>query len=310
MKIWNQILKKIQEENRVILLLVVSHKGSSPGKQGFKMMVSEDGHIYGSIGGGRTEFELVEEARRLFFSDDIKTFFQNQIHREDDGESSGMICSGEQLVLFYPLNSEHINIIKEIIDNKSGILSIEENSFKLEDQENLESDFHFQQTEQNWIYKEKIDRKSKLYIIGGGHVGLATSKLFSMLDFHITVFESRTGINTFQENNYAHEKFIIDYKYISDLIPEDEKAYILILTHGYNTDRDILGKLIEKNYRYIGMLGSKSKVKQTFKTLEKQGVSAQLLAKVDAPIGFPIGSKTPEEIAVSIAAKLISLKNL
>ncbi|HEB61592.1 MAG TPA: XdhC/CoxI family protein, partial [Bacteroidetes bacterium] len=122
--------------------------------------------------------------------------------------------------------------------------------------------------------------------------------------------ESRSGINTFKDNEYADEKFIIDYKYISDLIPEDEKTFILILTHGYNTDRDILGKLLEKNYRYIGMLGSKSKVRQTFKTLQNQGVSPDLLSKVNAPIGIPIGSKTPEEIAVSIAAKIISLQNL
>ena len=309
MQIWKQISTKLKEINRVILLLVVSHKGSSPGKQGFKMMVSEDGYIYGSIGGGRTEFELVEEARRLFFKDKISPFFQNQIHRDEDEESSGMICSGEQLVLFYPVKAEHIEIIESIINNKSGILSIKNNSFNLNIQDNLDTDFHFQKNESVWEYKEKIDRKSHLYIIGGGHVGLATAKLFSMLDFHITIFESRTGINTFNENNYADEKFIIDYKDISDLIPESEKTYILILTHGYNTDRDILGKLLKKKYGYIGMLGSKSKVKQTFKTLQKLGYPAEMLSKVDAPIGIPIGSKTPEEIAVSIAAKIISLKN-
>ncbi len=310
MQIWKRTLQKLEENNRVILLLVVSHKGSSPGKQGFKMIVSEDGYITGSIGGGRTEFELVEEARRLFYSKELKPFFQNQIHREDDNESSGMICSGEQLVLFYPLNKDQAHIIRKIIENKTGILSIDENTFKLEENNNMDSDFYFQQTGKNWIYKEKIDRKSKLYIIGGGHVGLAVSKLFSMLDFHITVFESRTGINTFKENDYADEKFIIDYQYISDLIPEDEKTFVLILTHGYNIDRDILGKLLKKNYRYIGMLGSKSKVRQTFKTLQNQGFSPGQLSKVDAPVGIPIGSKTPEEIAVSIAAKIISLQNM
>jgi xanthine dehydrogenase accessory factor len=309
MQIWKQALKKLKENNRVILLLVVSHKGSSPGKQGFKMIVSEDRYIFGSIGGGRTEYELVEEARRLFFKDTIIPFFQNQIHRDEDEESSGMICSGEQLVLFYPLNNDHIETIKSIIVNKSGILSITENIFKLEEQENLNSDFYFEKTGQDWIYSEKLDRKNKLYIIGGGHVGLATSKLFSMLDFHITIFESRTGINTFDKNEYVDEKFIIDYKYISDLIPEDEKTFILILTHGYNTDREILGKLLEKKYKYIGMLGSKSKVKQTFKTLQNLGYSPESMAKVDAPVGIAIGSKTPEEIAVSIAAKIISLTN-
>ncbi len=311
MTFWKKILEKLNENNRIVLLLVVSHKGSSPGKQGFKMLVSEDGYIYGSIGGGRTEFELVEEARRLFFKSNFQAFFQNQIHREDDyGDASGMICSGEQLVLFYPLNSKNINTIESIVENKSGTISINEKSFELNENENLESDFYFHKTQSQWIYKEKIDRKSRLYIIGGGHVGLAVSKLFSMLDFYITIFETRTGINTFKENSYADEKYIIDYQFISELIPENENSFVLILTHGYNTDREILGKLLDKRYGYIGMLGSKSKVRQTFKNLKNQGFSAELLSKVDAPIGIPIGSQTPEEIAVSIAAKIISIKNL
>ena len=310
MQIWKQILQKLKENNRVILLLVVSHKGSSPGKQGFKMIVSEDGFITGSIGGGRTEFELVEEARRLFYKDTITAFFQNQIHREDDEEASGMICSGEQLVLFYPLDGRHIKTIQDIIENKTGNIIVKDNSFELTDKEILESDFYFQKTGYEWIYKEKLDRKSKLYIIGGGHVGLAVSKVFSMLDFHISVFDSRAGLNTFNQNNFADEKYIIDYGFISELIPEGENTFVLILTHGYHTDRQILGKLLNKNYRYLGMLGSKSKVKQTFKNLLKMGFSIESLNKVDAPIGLPIGSKTPEEIAISIAAKIISIRNL
>ncbi len=253
---------------------------------------------------------MVEEARRLFYKDTITAFFQNQIHREDDDESSGMICSGEQLVLFYPLDNKHIETIQDIIENRTGNITIKENCFKLTDNEIVESDFYFQKTKSEWIYKEKLDRKSKLYIIGGGHVGLAVAKVFSLLDFHISVFDSRTGLNTFNQNNFADEKFIIDYDYISELIPEDENTFVLILTHGYHTDRQILSKLLNKKYRYIGMLGSKSKVKQTFKNLQKMGFSTESLSKVDAPIGLAIGSKTPEEIAISIAAKIISIRNL
>jgi len=309
MHFWKKTLRKLKENKRLYLLLVVSHKGSSPGKQGFKMIVAEDGYIFGSIGGGRTEFEMVEKARELLKNKITSTFFQNQIHREEGEESSGMICSGEQLVLFYPLDGTHANTIEDIISKKSGILTVEEDNFDINFDDNQETDFYFDNTGRKWIYKEKIDRKSRLYIIGGGHVALAVSKLFSMLDFHITIFESRKGINTFEENKYADKKIIIDYKHLSQLIEEGDKTYILILTHGYNTDREILGQLLEKNYRYIGMLGSKAKVRQTFNVLKKAGFTPELLSKTDAPVGLPIGSKTPAEIAVSIAAKIISLQN-
>ena len=107
-----------------MLLFVASHKGSSPGKQGFKMMVSEDGFLFGSVGGGRTEFTLVEMAKELMLKDSlIEPYLLNQVHRPDEKDSSGMICAGEQLVVLYPLKADNIPMIKNVIDEKKGVLT-------------------------------------------------------------------------------------------------------------------------------------------------------------------------------------------
>ena len=311
MVFWKNMLKKLQENQEVILLLVVSHFGSSPGKQGFKMMVSADGFLNGSIGGGRTEFSLVETAKELLKKEVSTPFFQNQIHRDDEADSSGMICAGEQLVLFYPMDKKYIPTIQAIIKEDKGVLTITDSTFSLDVKANQKKDFSFIQTKPNsWEYKEKVNRKSYIYLVGGGHVGLATAKLFEMLDFEVTMFDDRKNLNTFEENNFSAHKKIIDYKDIADHIRTGDNTYIVILTHGYHADRLIFSKLLPNNYKYLGLLGSKAKISAMFKTMIADGCDKEQLLKADAPIGIDINSKTPAEIAVSIAAKIIKIRNL
>lgn len=309
MEIWKNILKKLKENKRVLLLLVVSHKGSSPGKEGFKMMVAEDDFLFGSIGGGRTEYNLVETAKSFLKKKTIKASFQNQIHRDEESDSSGMICAGEQLVLFYPMQSKHISVLEEMIDKETGVLTITNSSFSMNQEEIVSKDYSFEKELSNWEYKEKVNRNSYIYLIGGGHVGLAVARLFETLDFEVTMFDDRKNLNTFEENTYSAHKEIIEYEHIADYIREGDNSYIVILTHGHETDRLLFSKLLGRNYKYIGLLGSKAKIKAMFNMMIEEGFDKLKLEQADAPIGLPINSKSPAEIAVSIAAKIISVRN-
>lgn len=310
MEIWKQILRKLKENNKVLLLLVVSHKGSSPGKQGFKMLVSEDDYLYGSIGGGRTEFNLVETAKNLLKKGLKEAFFQNQIHRDEEIDSSGMICAGEQMILYYPMNSTHISVLEEIINKDAGVLSITNSSFRLDVDESIKKDFLFtKKATDNWEFKERINRKAKVYLIGGGHVGLSVARLFATLDFEVTMLDDRKDLNTFEANTYSTQKKIIDYEQVSEHIEEGDNSYVVILTHGHHADKLIFSKLLAFNYKYVGILGSKAKIKSMFKTMIAEGCDEKKMLLADAPIGIPINSKTPAEIAVSIAAKIIKVRN-
>ncbi len=105
MKLYHFLKTQIEKHNRVMLLLVVSSKGSSPGRQGFKMAVGIDGEIFGSVGGGIMEYNLVEEAKGYLKKSDFNAFLKKQIHKGGVTDGSGLICSGEQMVLFYMLDS-------------------------------------------------------------------------------------------------------------------------------------------------------------------------------------------------------------
>ncbi len=314
MKLWKFIHTKLSQDKTVYLMTVIQHKGSSPGRQGFKMVVANDDEIYGSIGGGIMEYNLVELCKELLQDETPKHFIKHQVHKGTVVDGSGMICSGEQTVIFYPINKSKLSTIESILtgyaENKSGILSIHPENFTFTIDDELSTTYNYMHTsESNWSYNESLNKKDIVYIVGGGHVGLATSKLLKQLGFYVIVFDDRTQLNTFEDNIYADEKHLIDYKEVSNHIPESNSAYIMIMTNKYTDDKLALSKLINKKYKFIGVLGSKAKLKLMFDVLQKEGSTKDELNKIHAPIGLHIYSQTPEEIAVSIGAQIIGIKN-
>lgn len=310
---WQHLLRKLQENRKVYLLTVVDNHGSSPGRKGFNMLVSDDDFIFGSIGGGIMEHSLVEEVRSLLLEKKQSIFLRKQIHKGKIKDGSGMICSGEQTIVFHPLNSKHISIIENILEsfqqNKTGTLCLSPTSFSFCNEE-MKEQFHYEFASSNdWSFKEYLSFKNTLYIVGGGHVGLAVSDLFINLDFHVVVFDNRQDLNTFELNTSAHQKLIINYDQIEDYITQGNTSYIVIMTNTYIDDKLVLSKIIRNQHRYIGVLGSKAKLKTMWEVLQKDGFTLEELSEVNAPIGLAIKSQTPEEIAVSIAAKIVQLKN-
>ena len=312
--LWQFILSKLNQHAVVYLLTVIKHKGSSPGRQGFKMVVSDNEEIYGSIGGGVMEYNMVELCKELLKKKDYKPFIKRQIHKGTIIDGSGMICSGEQTIAFYPITQNNIETIKKLIgaysSSKSGVLSISPSGISFSIEKILKTKFHHTHMSENeWSYDELINKKDLIYIIGAGHVGLATSKLMSNLGFYVILLDNRTHLNTFEKNAVANEKKIIDYADIATHIPENNSAFVTIMTNKYTDDKLVLSNLLGKSYKYIGVLGSVSKLKLMMEVLENEGFSAKELKKVHAPIGMRISSQTPEEIAVSIAAEIISIRN-
>jgi len=314
MKLWQFIHSKLSQDKVVYLMTVIQHKGSSPGRQGFKMVVADDNEIYGSIGGGVMEYNLVELCKELLQSRNPKPFIKHQIHKGTIVDGSGMICSGEQTVIFYPLDKSNLISIQTILtaytNNKSGTLSISPEKFTFTINGESTSKFSYTHTnESDWSYNELLNKKDIVYIVGGGHVGLGAAKLLKQLGFSVIVFDNRSHLNTFEENSYADKKQIIDYNNVSDYIPESNSAYVAIMTNKYTDDKLVLSKLARNNYQFIGVLGSKAKLKLMFEVLQKEGFTKDELDKIYAPIGLHIYSQTPEEIAVSIAAQIITIKN-
>ena len=315
MDLWKFINNELSNNYKLILLIVVDVKGSSPGKVGFKMAVSESGSINGSIGGGVMEYNMVELARKELKKDSVKSFIKRQVHNPDSGnEKSGLICSGEQTHAFLPLNNSNKEAVQQLIDcftsGNKGILHIKNDQFTFETNKTQEKLISYQfTTEDMWSYSEQMGLINTLYIFGGGHVSLPLSQIAHLLEFRVEVFDNREELSTMQENHFAHKKTIVDYNNIAQFVPEGNNSFAVIMSAGHKADEIILMQLVTKKLKYLGMIGSKNKTKTIFDSLLNQGISKSDLEKVDAPIGLSINSQTPAEIAVSIAAKIIQVKN-
>lgn len=174
---------------------------------------------------------------------------------------------------------------------------------------NLEDDLEMHCGGAMEVYFEAIGCTPKLYIFGGGHIGKALAGYATGLGFRPFVFDQREGI--FEDWNKPEiETRTGDYLQIIDSLTFDTNTYVAIVTHKHEFDETVLLACLPLEFAYLGMIGSKRKVAEIKKNaLENHTVSVDQLNKVDMPIGIPFAAETPAEIAISIAAKIIDVKN-
>ncbi|MEO9210026.1 MAG: XdhC family protein [Ginsengibacter sp.] len=315
LKIWKFIYNNLEKEVATILLYVLESIGSSPGRRGFFMAVNEVEQMEGSIGGGIMEHKFVEMAKQILKENAATTLVKKQVHDKKAGNNkSGMICSGEQTILVYPLQVQDRKPIQQIIsilkNNSIGTISFSPQGINFSESENEDNQYQFN-SEEDWHYTEKIGYQNHLYIIGGGHCALALSNLMRSMDFYIHLFDDRKDLNTWENNHSAHQKkYISSYTQIDQYIPSGENNYVVIMTFGYRSDDEALRALIHKEFKYLGVMGSKKKIQKMFETYQAENIPIETLQKIHAPIGIPIHSQSTEEIAVSIAAEIIGIKNI
>lgn len=160
------------------------------------------------------------------------------------------------------------------------------------------------------MFLEPIVPSSRLIIAGAGHIGKALSQIGSMLDFEVTVIDDRQEFAN--SENIPHAAHIIneDIGKAIEKIRKGSDAYIVIVTRGHKDDGNALKACIGSDTAYIGMIGSRNKVALMHKEFISSGwATEEQWNKVYAPVGIEINSKTVEEIAVSIAAQLVKVKN-
>jgi len=307
---WTLAAAALRAGRPAALLCVLRSEGSSPGRQGFKMTVTAEA-VAGSIGGGVMEHKWVELARQRLRDGDYVPLLRPQIHRrEAPADRSGMMCAGEQEVLLWPLRPTDLPTIATI---ETALQTFSRGAWEVSEATGLRLasagpvDFFDYQPGAAWRYREHLGFRDQLTIVGGGHVSLALSQLASQLDFGITVLDNRADLPTLETNSYAHHRQQVSYETLA--LPPGPRHYVVVMTVGYRTDAVVLRRLLGHHYAYLGVLGSATKVAELRRVLLAEGFAPEALGRLRGPIGVPIASRTPEEIAVSIAAELIAVRN-
>jgi len=158
------------------------------------------------------------------------------------------------------------------------------------------------------VYIEPILPKERLIIFGAGHITRSLAPLMKGAGFKVSVVEDSPDLLQKDKFPETEDLILTDMEQFARDLPSDPRIYILLLSRGFSRDKAILSKLIQKGFKYIGMIGSQRKIRTMEEELQKQGVPKEAFSKLHAPVGLDIGAETPEEIAISIAAEIIAAK--
>jgi xanthine dehydrogenase accessory factor len=242
------------ERNRMIcaFCIIVESRGSTPRKQGSKMIVYPDGNFTGTIGGGELEQRVLTEAIEA-------------------------IRTGKPRILHYTM-----------IDPKRGDPGVCGGELE--------------------VYIEPIVPENTVLIIGGGHVGKAVAHLASWLGNHVIVSDDRPELCNSEVHPDVEEFLPVPITKITDYIKIDNNFFIVLTTRSIDIDVEGLPGLLNTNAAYIGVIGSRRRWEQTKNALIENGISEDRILKIRSPMGVDIKAETPEEIAISIMAEIISIQ--
>jgi xanthine dehydrogenase accessory factor len=300
-EIWKHALRSIRRGQRTVLVVVVDHSGSVPGTTGAAMVVS-DADTAGTVGGGVAEHEMIERAHAFDGTTEL-------IDIEHTPDSSGSLCSGSHTLALLALTADDLPVLESMTatldQDRVGLLRLSEAGLDFTPDGRSATRFDAA----GWSFETTLGRLDTLYFVGGGHCALALSRVMANLPFRIVVLDDRPELPTMADNRFAHETRVIEYDRLADHVDGGDRSWVVVMTFGHAHDETALRALAGKPLRYIGLLGSVAKVQQMFARMREDGVTEEHLDRVSAPVGVPISSHTPEEIAVSIAAEIIAVRN-
>ena len=300
--LWQAVADTLGQGQACALLAVADHRGSSPGKTGALMAITRQGPLAGTIGGGGIESALMTQAMADLQADRFTPSRLTRRHRPEAEDSSGMICGGEQTVVTALLQPEHLAYIRTLI---TALTAGRRCGWRMSslgwtlDGGVTESGWV---AEADWCYRHLSGPRVTVFLVGGGHVSLALSTLLRGLDFRVVVLEERAEVSSFLLNVQAHQKQVCGYEEVGAVIPEGDAVFAAIMTHSHERDRVALRALAGKRLGYLGVLGSRSKVRLLLENCPAPPF-------LHSPMGVPIHSHSPEEIAVSVAAEMVGVRN-
>ena len=318
MQFWSALEPYIERGESAVVYLVAHSTRHSPGTPGARMFVTASGASYGTIGGGGMEAELKHDARRaLATRTALPPSAEKLVHRKGGrGQPSGLICAGEQINVRWMIDPSMVSEIATLADHERdgtpARLVIEASGHTIERgvADVRRPPISFVDGDE-WRYEETIFEWRRATIIGGGHCGLALTRTLAQLGYHTTVVDVRPDCPTLTANHFANEiRVVDDYRSAARTVTHRAFHHVIVMTADFPSDiRALLGVADVGGFPYVGLMGSPAKIHKIFGALRVEGVSEDVLSSWHAPIGLRIKSNKPEEIAISIAAQILALRD-
>lgn len=333
--ILNTVTEWLEDDQQIYVATVTETWGSSPRRAGAKMAFRPDLSLIGSVSGGCIESAVIEEG--LALAPHIMAKHLSYGVSDDMAWNVGLSCGGQIQVYVEPLDQEWWQILtkryarreisyvvsvvsgdrigqKVIFSDNFMLLytshDLDSAQIEVLTQAARESSEPRQITQDDVVlFVDILQPPPHLIIVGGNHVALPLSAIAKTLGYSVFLIDPRRA---FASKSRFGEVDAIHHTYPDKALPQigiDEQTYIVVLTHDPKIDDPALIATLNSNAAYIGVLSSRKTHEQRKARLEQAGVPPEQLKRLHVPIGLSIGSKSPEEIAVSIMAEIIAVKN-
>jgi xanthine dehydrogenase accessory factor len=158
------------------------------------------------------------------------------------------------------------------------------------------------------VFVEPVLPMPRAYIFGAGHISMSLSKVATLAGFATVVIDNRDTFANRERFPEAVEVYAEEYEEVFPKLAINSNSYLIIVTRGHRDDMRVLKMAVGTNARYIAMIGSKRKVINVIRELEKEGIPRESFELIHAPMGLDIGAISPEEIAISVAAEMIAVR--
>jgi xanthine dehydrogenase accessory factor len=335
-----ELCEVVDRGERCALATLVATSGSSPQNTGAKLLVLPNGSMSGTIGGGCMEAEARKVALECLRKNQTRLF---SLRLDDDfGWDDGLICGGKVEIFINPLVERSVDAYRAALEasrrrertvvatflsgesagasaliaggavaagecppNFAGALLSACASVMETGRETRRS-----LDESTDVYLEPILPRPTLLIAGAGHIGAAVAQIGALCGFEVVVVDDRPSFANRDRLPWAERVAVDDIPKFTREFPVDKDTYVVIVTRGHRHDAQVLRECIHSDAAYLGMIGSKRKIVVIFEELLRDNLATrEELLRVRSPMGLTLGDREVGEIAVSIMAEIVAVRN-
>lgn len=313
-RFWGGVAGVLKEGEPVFVAVVAAASAHSPGTAGARLWLAPDGRRAGTIGGGVMELRLVDRARKLLVKAEPYSALEELHHSADAaGSRSGMICAGRQTNLSLVCRPDRDlvpveSLLDHLVGDRSCRLSIHSQrglAVVASDPEPTASPRVLIRYGDEWTYEEEMRERRRLAIFGGGHCGQALARVMAGIGWYVSVWETRSEVLADGLDADADVHLVRDLTAASAEVSWPETTAAVVMTTDVATDVKALLGALRQPFPFVGVMGAAAKLVEIRRRLRRAGFADADLSRLVAPVGLPIPSHTPEEIAVSVAGQLL-----
>lgn len=292
---------------RFVTATVVKIERSAPRGPGAVLAVSEKGEVAGSVTGGCVEPAVYEEAKEVLAGGPPRLVSYGIA--DEEAFEVGLPCGGTVHIFLSTVERDLVEELADAVRSERPIaLAVTVSGSEIGKQELVALNGHFEATIEGDTFFLPFAPRPEMYVFGAVDHAAAIGRVGKFLGYRVTICDARARFATPERFPDVDEVVVQWPDEFLRGAPVDERTAICVLTHDHKFDVPLLKVALETPAGYIGAMGAKRTTEARNERLRAEGVTEEQLVRIHAPIGLRIGSRTPEEVAVAVAAEIVATR--